>query len=58
MMRSEPLALTCPQCSQRSLVKAYHVLRVQIIKEQNWLICENCGFCSDFDQFKELVLCP
>jgi len=56
MMKSEPLSSTCPKCYQRSLINASHFAPMKNFKITKWLICQSCGFHSNVEDFKNLVI--
>jgi len=56
MMKSEPLSFACPSCEQRSLINASHFTPMKTFKITKWLICQDCGFFSDIEDFKKVLL--
>ncbi len=56
MMKSEPLSFTCPSCEHRSLINAGHFAPMKIFKITKWLICQDCGFERNTEDFKKEVL--
>jgi len=47
----------CPTCKQEKLYTTEYNSPVKTIKIRNWLVCKNCDYAIQIEEFKKILFC-
>ncbi len=51
------LLAVCPTCKQEKLYTTEYNSPIITLKIKNWLVCKNCDYAIQIDEFKKLLFC-
>lgn len=51
------LQAICPNCNQENLFMTEYKCPEVIMKVRNWLVCKNCDYAIQIENFKKLLYC-
>ena len=47
----------CPRCNECKLFMTEYYCPEEIMKVRNWLVCKNCDYAIQIEDFKKLLYC-
>ncbi len=52
---SDTPSFACPKCHTQMLVHVKYNPVIKLLKDRDYVVCENCGFSKETEQLKDMI---